>query len=333
MDNKEQLDVVGLGVSVVDVVSLVDHFPAQEEVQRAKAVTVQGGGPVATALVTLARLGARVAMLDTLGDDWRGSLIRDGFQREGVSTDYIKSIAGGTASTASILVRQSDGARTIVFAPGSVSELTAVDVPRDLIGSARILHLNGRHWEACLQACHYARQSQVQVSFDGGAHRYRPQLRQLVPMTDICIVARNFAEQYTQETDIEKAAEELLTDGPSLVVITDGIRGSWIYPRQRQPWHQPAFLLPEVVDTTGCGDSYHGACRVGRAKGLALEHTAALASAVAALNSQHLGGQGGLPDLEQATSFLSRQAGYEKGLSEILGGLGGAGGNSPRNLP
>jgi hypothetical protein len=33
MESKAQFDVIGLGVSVVDVVTLVDHFPAQEEVQ------------------------------------------------------------------------------------------------------------------------------------------------------------------------------------------------------------------------------------------------------------------------------------------------------------
>jgi sulfofructose kinase len=307
MESKHQFDVIGLGVSVVDVLTLVDHFPAQEEVQHASAVTVQGGGPVATAMVTLARLGARVAMLDAVGDDWRGDLIRDEFRREGVCIDYLKRVAGYTSSIASILVRQRDGARSIVFAPGTAPELSAADVPRDLITSARILHLNGRHWEACLQACQHARANHVQVSFDGGAQRYRPQLRQLVPLTDICIVARDFAEHYTQETDIRKAAERLLEEGPGLVVITDGTRGSWIYSREGPSFHQPAYLLPEVVDTTGCGDSYHGAFLFGRLKGWDLEKTAALASAVAALNSQHLGGRSGLPSLEQVTSFLSAQ--------------------------
>jgi sulfofructose kinase len=307
MESKHEFDVIGLGVSVVDVVTLVDHFPAREEVQRASAVTVQGGGPVATAMVTLARLGARVAMLDAVGEDWRGDLIREGFQREGVCTDYLKGIAGYTSSIASILVRQRDGARSIVFAPGTAPELSAADVPRDLITSARILHLNGRHWEACLQACQHARASHVQVSFDGGAHRYRPELRQLVPLTDICIVARDFAGHYTQETDIRKAAERLLEEGPGLVVITDGTRGSWIYSREGPSFHQPAYLLRQVVDTTGCGDSYHGAFLFGRLKGWDLEKTAALASAVAALNSQHLGGRSGLPTLEQVTSFLSTQ--------------------------
>lgn len=304
-NSKEQFDVIGLGVSVVDVVSLVDHFPVQEEVQRARDVTVQGGGPVATAMVTLARLGANVAMLDLLGDDWRGGLIREEFQREGVCTGYLKLVKGYTSSTASILVRQHDGARTIVYGPGTTPELSPTDVPQDVFATAKILHLNGRHWEACLQACRYARANQVQVSFDGGAHRYRPQIRELVSLTDICIVARDFARQYTQETEIPTAADRLLREGPSLVVITDGTRGSWVYPRQGEAFHQPAYRVSEVVDTTGCGDSYHGAFLFGLVKGLSLKRTAALASAVAALNSQHLGGRDGLPSLDRAISFLS----------------------------
>lgn len=300
-----QLDVIGLGVSTVDMLSLVDHFPSQEEVQQAGAMTVQGGGPVATAMVTLARLGARVTMLDVVGDDWRSRLIRDEFEREGVSTEYLKLAEERTSSLASILVRQSDGARTIVFAPGTAPELAAEDVPRELILSAKILHLNGRHWGACLLACYYAREGQVLVSFDGGAHRYRPQLRELVPLTDICIIARDFAQRYTGQSDLRTAAETLWREGPDLVVITDGTQGSWIYPQTGEAFHQPAFLMPAVVDTTGCGDAYHGAFLFGLARGLSLEETAALASAVAALNSQHLGGRIGLPTLDQALAFLS----------------------------
>ena len=68
-------DVVGLGVATIDIVMLVDHLPAEEEIERALDLTLQGGGPVATAIVTLTRLGARTAMLDAIGDDWRGKLI------------------------------------------------------------------------------------------------------------------------------------------------------------------------------------------------------------------------------------------------------------------
>jgi sugar/nucleoside kinase (ribokinase family) len=299
-------DVIGLGVSPLDIVTLVDHFPAQEEVQPALDMAVQGGGPVATAIVTLARLGAKTAMLDVIGDDWRGALVREEFRKEGVCTDYLKVSPGCVSSTATVLVsRQAGGARSIVYCPGTAPELSPADLPRRVLESTRFLHVNGRHWEACPQASRWARAANVQVSFDGGAHRYRPEIKQLVPLTDICIVARDFAEKYTQETDTQKAAETLLKEGPKLVVITDGIRGSWVHPREGRSFHQPAYLLPQVVDTTGCGDSYHGAFLFGLLKGWELERTASLASAVAALNSQHLGGRGGLPTLEQVEAFLA----------------------------
>lgn len=299
-----EFDVVGLGVSTIDILSLVDHLPMGEEVQRAIDMTIQGGGPVATAMVTLARLGAKVVMIDAIGDDWRGARILDEFRQEGVSTDYLKMAKNCTSSTACILVTQDNGARSIIFSPGNAPELTPTDVPDSVIASAKILHINGRHWDACLKAVRIAKEAGVQVSFDGGAHRYHPEMEQLVSLTDICIVARDFAEKYTREINIPRAADALLKSGARLVVITDGMNGSWIYPQDGRSFHQPAYLFPKNVDTTGCGDSYHGAFLFGLLRGMGLEKTTALASAVAAINSQHLGSRGGLPTREQVESFL-----------------------------
>jgi sugar/nucleoside kinase (ribokinase family) len=303
------IDIIGLGASTVDVLSLVEHLPAEDENMRAVGISVQGGGPVATAIVTAARLGARTAMLDVLGDDWRGALIRAEFEREGVETEYLKIASGLTSPTSCILVKKDGGARSIIWAPGSAPDLSPQDIPRDVVGSARCLHVNGRHRQACMEAVKLARASGVQVSFDGGAGRYRPELDELVPLTDVCIVARDFAEQYTRQADLENAGRALMKAGPQLVVITAGAQGSWIYSRSGPSFHQPAYLMPRVVDTTGCGDSYHGAFLYGLLQGFDLKRTAALASAVAALNSQRLGGRVGLPTYEQAESFLDQRAG------------------------
>jgi sugar/nucleoside kinase (ribokinase family) len=310
MNNTSLFDVVGLGTSTVDILSLVDYFPAHEDVYQARAIALDGGGPVATALVTLARLGASTAMIDTVGDDWRGAIIWAGFEQEGVCTDYLQTRPGRVSATSAIMVRQSDGARVIVFAPGEGAELGAEDLPPGVMERARFLHVNGRHWEACLAACRLARQAGVPVSFDGGAQRYRPALRELVPLTDICIVARDFAQHYTGASDMGRAGELLLAEGPQLAAITDGVNGSWVLPRNGEPFHQPAFLLPRVVDTTGCGDSYHGAFLFGLLQGLPLRQTTALAAAVAALNTRRLGGRAALPTLAEATAFLR-----ERGIS------------------
>jgi sugar/nucleoside kinase (ribokinase family) len=225
-----------------------------------------------------------------------------------VAVDYLKAGRGWTSSTSCILVKSGSGARSIIWSPGSAPEFSPADLPQAAIASARILHVNGRHWEACLAAVRIAREAGVQVSFDGGAGRYRQELDQLVPLADICIVARDFAEKYTRETDLDKAAESLLRSGPGLVVITGGTQGSWIHSRAGHSFHQPAYLFPTVVDTTGCGDSYHGAFLFALLKDMELERAASFASAVGAINTQQLGGRSGLPTYRQVEAFLADRA-------------------------
>ncbi len=298
------LDVIGLGVSTLDIVTLVDHFPAGEEVQRAHDMTLQGGGPVATAIVALARLGARCAMLDLLGDDWRGRLIVDEYRREGVSTEFLHLVEGCTSAMACVLVEKDSAARTIVYLPGTTPELSPSLLSRQAIESCRILHLNGRHWEACLEVARWRRSAGALTSFDGGAGRFLPEMRELVPLCQLVIVARQFAAEYTGTDEPEAAASSLLGEGPALVAITDGARGSWVHAPPEPLFHQPAYRVPQLVDTTGCGDAYHGAFLFGLLQTWDLRRTAAFASACAALNGQHLGGRRGLPSKAEVEAFL-----------------------------
>jgi len=303
----KQFDVVGLGVSTLDLFMVVDELPGSELVQRAHDSLLQGGGPVATALVALSRLGCSVAMIDKLGDDWRGKLVREEFEREGVSTRYLHLAAGQTSSIATILVRKIDGARTITYAPGDAEEVVPSDISDEMISSARILHLNGRHREAAVVAGRIAKRHGVPVSFDGGAHRFHEQLRPLIEVSDICIVARQFAFACAGAGDIQVCAARLLRTGPSIVVITAGTEGSWVFDQGGECFHQPAYPLDDSVDTTGAGDAYHGAFLYGLLRGYSLKETAKFASAVAALNTRKLGGRSALPTRQEVAEFLSEQ--------------------------
>jgi sugar/nucleoside kinase (ribokinase family) len=302
----KEIDILGLGVSTIYFLNVVNHFPDKEEVQKSLNCKLEGGGPVATAIVTLARLGAKTAMLDSIGDDWIGNKIIEDLKKEKVITDYIKINKGFTSSTASILVRENDGARTIVYSPGNSSELTEDDVPTELITKSKFLHLNGRHFSACAKACEIAKECNTQISFDGGSHRYRQRLKKIVPLTNVCIVSKEFSERYTDEKAIDKAGKILLSSGPEIVVITDGINGSWLFIKEINCYHQKAFIMEKVVDTTGCGDSFHGAFLFGLCNGYDLFKTIHFASAVAALNTQHLGGRSGLPVLKEVLEFIEK---------------------------
>lgn len=304
MPKEDTFDVVGIGVSPLDILALVESFPTEDEVHQAIQIIAQGGGPVATALATLARLGARTAMVDAIGDDWQGKLILEEFHRANVSSKHIRVRPGFTSAITSILVHQGTGSRAIYHFPGNAPELSPDELPFEVILNCKFLHINGRHLEACKKAIKEAKKSGVKISFDGGAGRYRYELDPLIPEVNILIAAKAFAQACTGENLVFEMGKRLLKKGPQIVVITDGLQGSWIFEQDNLSFHQPAFLMPKVIDTTGCGDSYHGAFLFGLMNHYPLPETARFASAVAALNTQGLGGRTALPGYQDVITFL-----------------------------
>ncbi|QWV95173.1 carbohydrate kinase [Geomonas oryzisoli] len=298
-------DVVGLGVCTMDLLMVVDELPGSELVQRAHASALAGGGPVATALVALARLGARTAMLDRVGGDLIGRMILAELEAEGVDTSAMVVDAASTSSQATILVRKRDGARAITFAPGTSGELSPDLLDETVIASAQILHLNGRHWQACLKAAQVARQAGVLVSFDGGSHRFRPEHLELLPLVDICIVAEEYAASCTGASSPELGAQALLQYGARVVGVTSGTRGSLLLTRDGASFQQPSYPVEPVIDTTGAGDAYHGGFLFGLARGLSLEDSARYAAALGALNTRALGGRAALPPPSEVQALLS----------------------------
>jgi len=301
-------DVIGLGMSVLDLVQVVEQFPAGEGVTRVKDSVLMGGGPVPTALCAASRLGAKTAILDRIGDDWRGQLILSDYERFGVSTAHLLRERGKRSSFGTVLVRRSDGERHLLFEEGDFSPFAMHDLPRNLLESCRILHLNGRHWPACREAAHIVRKAGGLVSFDGGAHRYDEQHVQIFPFIDLLIVAADFADRAVGVGDRPTQLARLGQWGAQIVGITDGAQGSWFREAGSACFHQPAFPIAPIVDTTGCGDVFHGAFLASAICGEPWTECARVASAAAALAATALGGRGRLADREELAAFLSAES-------------------------
>ena len=303
--------ILGIGVCTLDVLLVVDTLPGEEGVEMAQRAQLMGGGPVATALVAAASLGSRTTMLDRLGaDDWRSAHILREFEQFGVDASRIALEEGAEASLASAFVRASDGARAIRFVPSTTAAIAPSDLDRDHLLSFRFVHCNGRHPDASLAAAKLCREScgATRLSFDGGAGRYREAVLPSLEAADIAIVAAEFAEKASGETDPCRAGAGLakLCPNADLIGITAGERGSWLFPRGDEPFHQPAFPVTEVVDTTGCGDVYHGAFLHALDSGRDYREAARIASAAGALNATALGGRGGLPNREKIEQVLAQ---------------------------
>lgn len=314
-------EVIGIGAATLDRLWRLEALPSQEGVQRSLECHVQGGGPVATALCVLAHLGHSCQLVDALGDDGAGHLIREELMKHAVGMDFIDSQKGASSAEAVILVRASDGARHIVFHPASTLDPVINGAVAEAIRRSRLLHLNGRHENAAREAIRVARGSGVAIAFDGGAGRYRDSIRDLVESSHIRIVARDFAHAFSGagSPDLGSFARPLLQPPCELLVITDGVRGSHVWTASGECFHQPACTASPCVDTTGCGDVFHGALLHGWLQHWPARECAAFASQAAAWNAEGLGGRFVIHDVKRLTMLQALAQSVQSGAAATGG--------------
>ena len=332
---QKEIDILGIGASTLDRFIVVDHYPTGREVQQVVSSTTDGGGPVATALAVAGKYGARTAMIDSIGDDMVGRHILDDFEKYNVNTNAIQVESGTNSGVATILVKQSTGERAVFFERSTATEPDFLEVHKQLIEDAYILHINGRHRQLMRSAMAVAKEAGTIISLDGGAQRYDEDMKPITEDSHIVIVARDYAEKYTSTTNLEDACRIIHDRGALIAGVTDGANGSYFVWPDGTAYRCEPFPQKSIVDTTGAGDSFHGAflanlahiinhmkgqetISTSKSHGASiravewlkhcahsdLEKAAIFASAVASLNTQGIGGRSPLPTLQSVQELI-----------------------------
>jgi len=317
---REAPPVVGLGYCPYDILAVVPHMPVFDDVRmtHASALAYDGGGPVGTALAAVARLGIPAGYIGVLANDREGRWLRELFIAERVDVSRLRMSDGAGTNVCLLLVEEETARRAIVCRPQvSPATLTLDEEDRRYVQAGRALHLDGQFLPAAIQAARWAREAGVPVCFDG--NHPRPGLEELLPLVDWLVVAESFPRKATGQADPARAAEELLSLGPRLLVVTLGEAGCQAWTRAatpgaapRGPLTMPAFPV-RAVDTTGAGDAFHGGFVYAMLQGWELPRVLAFANAVAGLNCQTLGGRRGLPDLPAVQALLQAHPNYATG--------------------
>jgi sulfofructose kinase len=295
------MPVVGIGQCSWDYLAVVDRFPGVDSKAEVHNWQEQGGGPVATALVTLARLGLASRFYGVVGDDANGVAIRQSLQVEGIDTTGLLVRHGTVSQTAFIAIERDSAKRTIFWQRPTGAPLLPEELAADYLNGCTFLHLDGLFAEVSLAAARQARQRGIPVMLDAG--RLRPGMLELATQCDYLVAAEQFAHDLGWDGDpasFQTVAREL---GAPVVTITRGSRGSVTY-SGGECLVLPAFAVT-AVDTTGAGDVFHGAYIYGLLQGWSLTDTIRFASAGAALNCTRIGGRSGIATRAATLHFLA----------------------------
>jgi sulfofructose kinase len=302
------LQIIGLGMATLDLLIRLEEMPTWERGTAIHDFALDGGGPVATAMVAAARLGARVGFVGTAGSDEAAELKLRSLREAGVDLRQVVHREAPEDQIVLVCVHAGTGERVFSTARrwGS-STLGAEEIDRSYITSADYLHLDGFHSAAALAAAKWARKAGKAVVLDGheATGAVVKDIHGLLEYVTVLISGSGFAEALTGLSNVQDAAAAVLDMGPGIFVQTEADSGCYTVTRE-ECFHSPAFEV-DVIDTTGAGDVFHGAYLVGLLHGWDLERVARFSNAAAAMNCTVLGGRSGIPRYPEVLDFLRKR--------------------------
>jgi sugar/nucleoside kinase (ribokinase family) len=297
-------DVLGFGALAVDDLVYLAAHPSPNSKSPILDERRDGGGLAGTALAAAARLGARAAYGGVLGDDELSQAALDALQRDGVDCSSIKRQPGARPIHSVILVDQSSGDRVVLHnsagvVPPRIEDFAAV-VPQ-----CRVLFVDSTIVAFANAAIPIAQRNGIPVVAD--LERLpTPEALAMGSRVDHLIVGSVYAERATGRSDPQDMVRSLWSAEHTACVVTVGEVGCFYMTRQTgdRVLHYPAFAV-QAVDTTGCGDVFHGAYAATIACGQTIERALAVASATAALKATKPGGRAGIPSWTAVERLLA----------------------------
>ena len=295
--------IICLGIAVLDQVYTVENLPAKSGKYFANNYLEVGGGPAATAAVTIAKLGGEVEFWGRVGDDGVGERIVDELKTFGVNTTQVRKIKGAHSAVSAVLVDQ-QGERLIVNRSNPGLDPDPSWLPLDHLQNCDGVLVDSR-WIPAASALLKAAQERGIPSLLDGDSTPNDNIFALVQAASHTVFSQNGLFEVSQEPDFNKALLTMDHRVDGWIGATQGEKGTfWV---EESTIKQQSACQVEVVDTLGAGDVFHGAFVFGLAKGWPIQRIIRFASVTAALKCRQLGGRAGIPNFNEVNAFLGEE--------------------------
>ena len=262
------------------------------------------GGNARSALATVAALGYPAAYLATVGTTPIGDRAMADMHAHDIDTRFVQRRQGADPVEATVTIT-SDGERYIAFDDDSLAStpLPSMEMIDLALEAAEVLIVDATTappgTEDLVERAHT---SGIPIVLD--AERVSsPAVRPLIDTADHVIIPLGFGAEVTGQQDPRLIASAMWNENRSVVVLTNGINGAFLSAAMGQITHVPAFTV-RAVDTTGCGDAFHGAYAWSLARGDAVTERVRVASAAAAVIAELPTGARRVPSIDQILQLL-----------------------------
>ncbi len=262
------------------------------------------GGNVRNALATVAALDHPAAYLATVGTSSLGEEAFADLLEHHIDTRFIERVPGADPVT-SVLTITSDGERYIAFDDDALAStpLPKASIIDDALASTTVLLVDAPTAPpGSLEVIRRAHAQGIPVVLDAERDPTEGVLA-LIAEADHLVIPLIFGRDITGRIEPADVINGLWSNTRTAVVLTDGPRGAFAAGSPTQTLHVSAFQTP-VIDTTGCGDAFHGAYAVALSRGEDLTSRLTLASAAAAVIAAREPGERRTPTTDEIAQLV-----------------------------
>jgi ribokinase len=303
---KKAPEIVVVGSTMMDMIAYVKRAPSSGETVIGDSFSLGFGGKGANQAVMASRFGAKVKMINTLGDDVFGETTLKNFQEQGIDTKYVNRVAGASG-VAPIWVEE-DGSNRIICVPGTNFAMTVPQVQSALSEISEIDVLVGQleiRQEVTAAAFAAARARGITTILNPAP--FAPLSSELVKNSDWIIPNETeFAglDSSGRAPNSDDVILELANSLGCKLVVTLGDKGAALVENDKVV--RVAAPSVNAIDTTGAGDAFVGAFSVGLGLGFEPKQAVKLGCESASLSVTRKGTQSSYPSRQEAEQILSR---------------------------
>lgn len=298
-------DVVVIGSLNYDILVQQDRLPEIGETFTGNELLLMPGGKGANQAVQCAKLGLNVAMVGCVGEDMYGADLIKSLRENGVGVESIITRGNTTGIGIVQILETGDYCSTII--KGANYLLTETDISDSLFAGSPLVIFQSEI-PACIveYAVNKAREHGCRVLINNAPARELSAA--VLAQTDCLVINETEAALMngTPVTSIEEAQRcgaEMVGKVNGQVIITLGEKGA-VLAEDGSVQHYPAVFCPDVVDTTGAGDSFIGGIAYCAVKGIPLSSGIPFAAQISSCSIQKYGGQNSFPMLSDVAHAL-----------------------------
>ncbi len=300
----QNYDVLGFGCCTVDDSLYVEAFPQPDTKHRVLERARDCGGLTVSALVAASRLGARCAYAGALGRDELSQFVAHRLRAENVDLSHIAWRDEAQPIHSTILVDSTNHTRTILWSKNGEVGAPANWPQEKVIRNCRVLFLDHYATEAGIRAAKIARENCIPVVADLERDNVS-HFSELLGLVDHLIISQPFALHLSNADNVQDAVRVLVRNH-DVVVVTCGADGVCFAARANPTPRRSTAFQVEVVDTTGCGDIFHGAYACELSRDADLETRVRFASAAAAMAATRRGVCSAAPTRTEVQAMLKK---------------------------